>query len=131
MSGIAALRRANGWFRCSTPICASCCAGPSARRLLDGWGELRKTWQIARSKRSWGTRQVYDLRSGIRVKVGVLAIQVTHPDHARPLWLVVARSKRGREPWYLVTSDPICTAEDAWTVVVAYARRWQIEQRWR
>jgi hypothetical protein len=47
------------------------------------------------------------------------------------LWLVVARSKRGREPWYLLTSDVIRTAEDAWAVVLAYARRWQIEQSWR
>jgi len=37
----------------------------------------------------------------------VLAIPVVHLEHARPLCLVVARSKRGREPWYLLTSDPI------------------------
>jgi hypothetical protein len=104
---------------------------PKRYRLLDNWGELRKAWEIARGKRTWSTRQLYDMRSGMRQTVGVLAIPVTHPEHARPLWLVVARSKRGREPWYLLTSDLIQTADDAWAVVFAYARRWQIEQTWR
>jgi hypothetical protein len=30
-----------------------------------------------------------------------------------------------------VSSDPIRTAEDAWSVVFAYGRRWQIECVWR
>ena len=74
---------------------------------------------------------MYELRSRTRQKVGVLAIAVALPEHTRPLWLVVARSKRGREPWYLLTSDVIRTPEDAWAIVYAYARRWQIEQTWR
>jgi len=61
----------------------------------------------------------------------VLALAVTHPEHARPLWLVVARMKGGREPWYLLTSDIVRNADEAWDVVLAYARRWQIEQTWR
>jgi hypothetical protein len=104
---------------------------PKRYRLLDNWGELRKTWEIARGKRTWSRRQLYDVRSRTRQTVGVLAISVAHSEHARPLWLVVARSKRGREPWYLLTSDVIGTPEDAWAVVLAYARRWQIEQTWR
>jgi hypothetical protein len=64
-------------------------------------------------------------------KVGVVALNVTHPGHARPLWLVVARSGKGRDPWYLLTFDRIETAAQAWHVVVAYARRWQIEMAWR
>ena len=104
---------------------------PKRYRRLDQWGELRKAWHIARGKRTWSTRSLYDVRSGVRQKVGVVAIPVTHPEHVRPLWLVVARSKRGREPWYLLTSDVIRSEEDAWVVVLAYARRWQIEQSWR
>jgi hypothetical protein len=30
-----------------------------------------------------------------------------------------------------LTAEPITTAEDAWGVVFAYARRWQIELAWR
>ena len=104
---------------------------PKRYRLLDNWGELRKAWEIARGKRTWSTRQLYDLHSRTHQTVGVLAISVAHVEHARPLWLVVARAKGGREPWYLLTSDPIRTPEDAWAVVLAYARRWQIEQTWR
>ena len=44
---------------------------------------------------------------------------------------MIARSKRGREPWYLLTSDMVRTKEQAWAIVMAYARRWQIEQTWR
>jgi len=34
-------------------------------------------------------------------------------------------------PWYLLTAEPISTDEDAWRVVFAYMRRWQIELAWR
>jgi len=100
-------------------------------KLLDGWGEARKTWQITRGKRSWEYRYLRDTHTGERHKVGVVAVCVTHPVHPQPLWLVVARPGRHLEPWYLLTSDPIRTAEDAWAVVFAYGRRWQIECAWR
>jgi hypothetical protein len=44
---------------------------PKRYRLLDSWGELRNAWQIARGKRTWSTRHLYDVRSGVRQKVGV------------------------------------------------------------
>jgi hypothetical protein len=44
---------------------------------------------------------------------------------------VVARRGQGQEPWYLLTSEPLRTVEDAWQIVYAYARRWQIEMSWR
>lgn len=104
---------------------------PKRYKLLDAWAEERKAWEIARGKRSWEYRWLQDRRSGTRQKVGVVALNVTHPKHARPLWLVVARPGRGHEPWYLLTSDRIETAADAWQIVHAYARRWQIEMSWR
>lgn len=36
-------------------------------------------------------------------------------------------SRRGREPWYLVTNVPIGSLEDGWKLIFAYACRWQIE----
>lgn len=104
---------------------------PKRYKLLDAWAEERKAWEIARGKRSWDYRWLQDRRSGTRQRVGVVALNVTHPHHARPLWLVVARPGRGHEPWYLLTSDRIETAADAWQIVHAYARRWQIEMSWR
>lgn len=44
---------------------------------------------------------------------------------------MVARLGGGREPWYLLTDDVIHTAAEAWDVVLAYARRRQIEEVWR
>ncbi len=32
---------------------------------------------------------------------------------------------QGSRTWYPLTADRIRTAEDAWTVVLAYVRRWQ------
>lgn len=98
---------------------------------MDQWTDERKAWQIARGKRSWSVRPIRDTRSRELRQVGVVACSVTHPHHARPLWLVVARPGKGREPWYLRTSEPIRTADDAWQIVFAYARRWQIELTWR
>jgi len=100
-------------------------------KLLDGWGEARKAWEITRGKRSWGYRHLRDSHTGKHHKVGVVAMCVTHPAHPQPLWLVVARPGRHLEPWYLLTSEPIRTVEDAWEVVFAYGRRWQIECAWR
>ena len=101
------------------------------QKLLDRWGEERKAWEIARGKRSWSYRLLRDPRSGVQRKVGVVALAVNHPSHAQPLWLVVARPGKGHEPWYLLTSDVVHTADDAWAVALAYARRWQIETTWR
>ena len=43
------------------------------------------------------------------------------------LWLVVSRPGQGRKPWYLLTNEPLDTTDDAWRVVLAYVRRWQVE----
>jgi len=99
--------------------------------LRDSTGATRKAWQITRGKRSWGQRQVWDARRQQWFQGGVLAVPVRHPDYATPLWLVVSRPGEGRPPWYLLTEDAIETEEDAWQVVFAYARRWQIEMTWR
>src|SRR6266542_5494337 len=36
-----------------------------------------------------------------------------------------------KEPWYLITNEPIETVEDIWKIIFAYARRWQIEMTFR
>jgi hypothetical protein len=59
--------------------------------------------------------------------VVVVAVPVQDPTYDQPLWLVVARRGQGQEPWYLLTNEPIRSIEDAWRIVLAYARRWQVE----
>ncbi|HET9984528.1 MAG TPA: transposase [Longimicrobiales bacterium] len=104
---------------------------PGHYKLLDGQGQSRPAWQIVRGKRSWERRQIWDGRGHYRVH-GVVAVPVRHPELPQyPLWLVVSRPGQGRAPWYLLTNEPATTAADAWKVIFAYARRWQIEMAWR
>jgi hypothetical protein len=104
---------------------------PGRYKLLTAAGEERKAWQIARGKRSWAHRPLWDARRHCERRTGVVAFPVAHPASAEPLWLVVARQGKGREPWYLLTTDPVRTADDAWRVVFIYLRRWQVETTWR
>jgi hypothetical protein len=100
---------------------------PKRYQLLDAKGQERKAWEIVRGKRSWDHRLLWDARRRCQRKVGVFATPVFDTELHHSLWLVVARSGSGREPWYLLTNQPISTPQDAWRIVLAYARRWNIE----
>lgn len=93
-------------------------------------GQEKKAWEIARGKPTQERRSVPG-RGGVLQQMGVLALPVRHPDYPGPLWLVVSRPAGNHGPWYLLTNEPIRSAEDAWRVVFAYARRWQIEMAYR
>lgn len=94
-------------------------------------GKSKVSWKIAQGKKAWGSRGLWDARRRKWISASVLAFPVCHPEHPDlPLWLVVARRK-GRTPWYLLTSEPVESEEQAWKVVLAYARRWQIEVTWK
>jgi hypothetical protein len=100
-------------------------------QLVDAQGNRRAAWKIARGKRGWQERTVWDCRHHLWVQASILALPVRHPDHLeQKLWLVIARRKGGL-PWYLLTNEPITCPEDAWRIMFAYARRWQIELTWR
>src|SRR5947208_10072914 len=56
-----------------------------------------------------------------------LVLPVQHPEQpAVALSLVVCRSA-GRLPWYLLTNEALSSEDEAWRVVFAYVRRWNIE----
>ncbi len=100
-------------------------------QLVDAQGNRRAAWKIARGKRGWQERTVWDCRRHQWVTASILALPVHHPDHPeQALWLVIARRKGGL-PWYLLTNEPITCSEDAWGIMFAYARRWQIELTWK
>lgn len=94
-------------------------------------GKRLKTWQIFRGKKTQDIRQVWDARRQTYRTAGVVWAEVRHPDFDTPLWLVASRPGKGLSPWYLLTSEPIETSADAWRIVLAYARRWQIEMAFR
>jgi hypothetical protein len=94
-------------------------------------GRKQEGWKISRGRRSWNHRLVWDARRRCQRKTGVIAFPVHLPDDDRPLFLVVSRPGYGRKPWYLLTTEPVHTPEQAWQIVFAYARRWQIEMSLR
>jgi hypothetical protein len=94
-------------------------------------GRNQEGWKIARGKRSWDHRLVWDARRRCKRKTGILAFPVHLPAEDRPLFLVVSRPGYGRKPWYLLTTEQISTPQQAWKIVFAYARRWQIEMSLR
>jgi Transposase DDE domain len=104
---------------------------PKGYHLVDQEGEKRAAGAIVRGQRSWEHRYLKDPRRGELRKVGVVAVPVTHPEYATPLWLVVARGIKKDPPWYLLTNEPVPDAEAAWRMVVRYARRWRIELTFR
>lgn len=104
---------------------------PKRYQLIDEQG-LRNAWKIARGKAAQVRRQVWDAHQQQWRRGAALALPVTHPDYPeQSLWLVVSRLGKGKEPWYLLTNQPCEDVDQLWSVVLAYARRWQIEACWR
>lgn len=100
--------------------------------LVGPTGVAQPTWQLTRGKRSQGQRLIYDAVRKCHRKAGVVFQPVRHADYPdQPLWLVVSRPGKHLTPWYLLTNQPVGNVEQAWQVVFAYARRWQIEAAFR
>jgi len=99
--------------------------------LTDLTGRTGLAWQLVRGKPTWDFRYLRDTRRNCLRKMGVLALPVSYAAYAGPLWLVVCRRGKGQTPWYLLTTEPVTTSEQAWAIVLAYARRWQIEMTFR
>jgi hypothetical protein len=84
-------------------------------KLIDASGQERKAWEMARGKRPWGEgRLLWDTHFHVYRSTRVLALPVRHAEYQGQLWLVVVRQGKGREPWYLLTNEPVATAEQAW-----------------
>jgi hypothetical protein len=98
--------------------------------LQDSKGR-RSPGEMCRGQRSLEYRLLWDARRRCERKVGILYFAVHHPKHPdQPLWLVAARPKQ-RPAWHFLTNQPITSTEEAWQVLYAYARRWQIETAFR
>jgi hypothetical protein len=104
---------------------------PKGYCLSSPIGEEAPAWEFTRGKRSLRTFSLWDPRARKQVHRGVLAARVRHPAYPGPLWLVVSRRGPGHEPWYLLTNEPADTPAAMWKIVLAYARRWQIEMMFR
>ncbi len=104
---------------------------PKAYHLVDAQGK-RNAWKITQGKRSLSHRLIWDAQRHCHRQTGLYFCPVTHPDHPHtPLWLVVSRPGKGRPPLYLLTNEPLYSADDAWRIVFFYMRRWQVEMTYR
>lgn len=99
--------------------------------LIGPDGRKHEVWKISRGKRSWEYRMLWDAHRRCYRKTGVIALPVYLPEDERQLFLVVSRPGHGRKPWYLITTEPVHTPQQAWQIILAYARRWQIEMSLR
>jgi hypothetical protein len=114
------------------PLALCGAALQKGNKLIDAEGRERKAWEIARGKRAWGeARNLWDTHCRVYRSTRVVALPVRHPEYQGHLWLVVVRQGRGREPWYLLTNEPVETIEQAWEMVFSYASRWKIEESFR
>ena len=99
-----------------------------AHRLRDGV----KAWRLTPAGTWWGTQTLPYPREPHRVvTVRYKAREVRLVDREEPLWLVTVSlhgAGPGREPWRLLTTEPVTSADACARVVEAYAARWQIEE---
>jgi hypothetical protein len=57
---------------------------PHGQYLIDEQGQARKAWQIARGKRPWGRRRIWNAHLNRYLDTAVLAFAVRHPDFDVP-----------------------------------------------
>lgn len=105
---------------------------PTRYKLCAPGGPAKNAWRLTAGKRAWGSISVPDTRHGGSRALAFLAVPVRLEElPAVPLWLVVTRGRKGREPWRLLTNEPVETEAQARALIRAYLRRWQIEWAFR
>ena len=93
--------------------------------FFDAKGEEKKLWQIEQGKKYFTHKQIHDVHTSEKMPCDIWWAPVRHEDYAYQLYLVKVRVKK--KIWYLVTNEQVRTEDQAWEIVFAYRRRWQIE----
>ena len=106
---------------------------PSAYKLFDEKGRLKRASLFSVGKKATSSQQVWDMNRKCSLRRSLLWMPCLHKEYAdRTLTLIICRpGKKGRQPWFLLTNKKINDDGDAWKLVHAYARRWQVEQSFR
>jgi hypothetical protein len=92
-------------------------------------GEEKKLWQIGQGKKYLAHKQIYDVHTGEKMPCDIWWAPVWHAAYTYQLYVVKVRVKK--KVWYLITNERIRTENQAWEIVFAYRRRWQIETSFR
>jgi|SRR5581483_2637828 len=70
----------------------------------------------------------YPLRCGASATdAGSCALLYDEPSDFPDAPLTLVGWRKRREPIYVLTTEPVATAEEAWSIVFASMRRWRIE----
>jgi hypothetical protein len=106
---------------------------PSAYQLVDEKGLKKRASRFSVGRRATSSRLVWDMVRKCQLRRSLLWQRCWHEAYAdKPLTLIVCRpGRKGRQPWYLLTNQEVENDQQAWQLVHAYARRWQIEQSFR
>ena len=106
---------------------------PSAYKLVDALGRARRASLFSVGRKATSSQLVWDIKRKCRLRRSLLWMPCLHPHYPdRPLTLIICRpGRKGRQPWYLLTNQEVKSDREAWRLVHAYARRWQIEQSFR
>jgi hypothetical protein len=97
--------------------------------FFNAQGEEKKVWQIGHRKKYLAHKQIHDAHSGEKMPCDIWWAPVRHAAYASSLYLVKVRVKK--KVWYLITNEQVRTEDQAWEIVFAYKRRWQIETAFR
>jgi transposase len=95
----------------------------------DATGVKKKLWKIGQGKKYFAHKMINDLCTGEKMPCDIWWAPVRHEASEQQLYLVKARVKKG--VMYIVTNMTVRTEEQAWEIVFAYRRRWQIELTFR
>ena len=106
---------------------------PSSFKLFDAKGQLKNAYRFSVGKKASSSQMVWDMVRKCQVRRSLLWMPCLHPSYQdSPLTLIICRpGRKGRQPWYLLTNEPVGSDGEAWRLVHAYARRWQVEQSFR
>ncbi|MFK7810230.1 MAG: transposase [Saprospiraceae bacterium] len=101
--------------------------------MIDQNGEKKKIFNIAKSHRGKYRKTVWDKQRKKQKRVTIAWTAIKHPELTdNQLYLVIVRDKNNyNSPMYLVTNVKIENAADAWKMMHAYMKRWDIEQAFR
>ncbi len=97
--------------------------------FLDPKGEEKKLWQIGMGKKYLAHKEVRDPHTGEKMPCDIWWTPLWHHAYTYQLYLVKVRVRK--KVWYLITNERVRTEQQAWEIVFAYRRRWQIETSFR
>ena len=92
-------------------------------------GEKKKLWQVGQGKKYLAHKEIHDIYTGEKMPCDIWWAPVWHEAYSYQLYLIKVRVKK--KVGYLITNERIRTQEQAWEIVFAYRRRWQIELSFR